>query len=422
MEISEELLHHVWKHRLFRSPLVDLDELPIDLVDPGQHNRDSGPDFFNARIRSEGILWAGNVEIHKKASEWYQHGHHLDPAFDNVILHVVLVPDCQVYNSRGRAIRTVGIELLPGATLHGMEGTDHGMNRLGVIYPARLRTLLEPFLMERYREKAARIGAELKRCGGDWDEVFYRSLARAFGHCANTQPFEMLSRSVPLKTILKYGRTLIAREAILFGQAGMLGPQPGISGPGTRKGQTQAPELCEDEYLKELRERYRRLPEKLDLSPMDGFIWKYLRLRPGNFPTVRISQLACMLGHYEEFFRLLPGHPDPLDFLMKLELRASGYWTTHYRFQRGSPRMVKTMGRDRKQVLFMNAVLPFLYAGSKIRELPECEPDVPGFLRRIPAEDNRIIRFFKSQGVEVPDGYISQALLQVFNKYRNFKT
>ena len=111
MELREDLLYHIWQYWLFELPLLDLDDVPVELVDPGQLNRDSGPDFFNARFRSDNILWAGNVEIHRKASEWYQHGHHMDRAFDNVILHVVLDPDCQVLNSRGREIRTVQMQI-----------------------------------------------------------------------------------------------------------------------------------------------------------------------------------------------------------------------------------------------------------------------------------------------------------------------
>ena len=121
MELKEDLLYHIWQYRLFELPLLDMDEEPVELVDPGQLNRDAGPDFFNARFRSDGILWAGNVEIHRKASEWYQHGHQLDQAFDNVILHVVLDPDCQVRNSRGRGIRTVKMEISPGIRMSSLD-------------------------------------------------------------------------------------------------------------------------------------------------------------------------------------------------------------------------------------------------------------------------------------------------------------
>ncbi len=426
MEIKEDLLHHIWKFRLFKTPLLDLDDLPIELVDPGQHNHDSGPDFFNARIRSEGIQWAGNVEIHKKASEWYQHGHHLDPAFDNVILHVVLDPDCQVFNSCGRAIRTVRLEIppetrLPCLDLMGNQELILPWQELTRKDPGCMHQSLERLLLERYENRFVRIMEELKRCEGDWEELLYRLLARAFGQRINTGPFDMLSRSVPMKKILRYCPGQITKEAILFGQAGMLGPDAPGTRPGEPKTKSSEPETAEDAYYFELCQRYRFLMHKLHLQPIDGFLWKFLRLRPVNFPTIRISQFASSLEQYEGLFRQLPGDTDPLDLLIKMEFRASEYWSTHYRFFRSSPPQIKSIGRDRMAGLFMNAILPFLHASARMRGVPALKPDIPGILARIPPEDNRIIRTWRSLGIVVPDGFTSQALLQLSNKYCIFK-
>ena len=350
MDLKEELLYHIWKYRLFRMPLLDMDDQPVELVDPGQQNLDSGPDFFNARIKSEGILWAGNVEIHRKASEWYQHDHHLDPAFDNVILHVVLDPDCQISNSRGRIIKTVKMEI-PPEILRRYELLVNNpelipcWRNLHFIDQGRMNLWLERLTIERLEERVIRIREDLDRCAGNWQEVLYGSLARAFGQKVNADPFEMLARSVSLEKILDHCPDLISKEAILFGQAGMLDSEkdeketfrrnPGSSDSSLLT--TPGAAADEDAYYSELRQRYRYLQHKLGLQSIGGFLWKFLRLRPDNFPTIRISQFASSLEKYPDLFRQLLDHPDPLDFVMKMEIRASVYWDFHFRFQRVSP-------------------------------------------------------------------------------------
>ena len=401
MEIKEDLLHHIWKYQLFRVPLLDLDDKPVELVNPGQHNRDSGPDFFSAMIKSDDILWAGNVEIHNKASEWYQHGHHLDKAYDNVILHVVLSPDCQVENSSGRKIRTVKLEIEPAIRLRYellMEnpGSIPCRKALTLVNRERMNMWMERLLIERFEEKTSSIETELRRCAGDWKEVIFRSMARAFGQHINADPFEMLSRSVSLKMILDKCSDLVSKEAILFGQAGML-----------------TAEFHDDDYYSELVRRYQTMNKEHGLQSIDGFLWKFLRLRPDNFPTIRISQLACSLERYPDFFTQLLELHDPVDSLMQMDIRASEYWETHYRFHFRSPPRPKSMGKDRLHGLLVNAVLPVLFARSCFLEKSFHAPDIPEILRSFPPEDNRIIRMWKSLGIDVPDLFSSQALLQL---------
>jgi len=417
VEIKEELLHFIWRYRLFRMPLVDMDDMQVELVDPGQPNRDSGPDFFIARIRSEGILWAGNVEIHKKASEWYQHGHHLDPAFDNVILHVVIDPDCQVKNSHGREIRTVKMEIAPEIRIRYelLMGNPEFIPCWRDQYrvdQGRMRIWLERLLVERLEERVAWILEEYDRCSGDWQEVLFYALARAFGQKINADPFEMLARSLTRKSIMDNCPDLATKEAILFGQAGMLRKTVPVSiGDGEPA----------DSYYMDLSKEYSVLQANLGLQPIDGFLWKFLRLRPDNFPTIRISQFACSLENYPDLFSQLVDHADPVDFIMKMELRTSEYWTNHYRFGRNSPPREKRIGKNRMTGLFINAFLPVLFAFQRLdgKSVPGLE--IPDIMCRIPAEDNRIIRMWRSLGREVPDIFYSQALLQLTNKYCKFK-
>ncbi len=416
MNLKEELLYHIWQYRLFELPMLDMDEEPVELVDPGQLNRDAGPDFFNARVRSDGILWAGNVEIHRKASHWYQHGHHMDQAFDNVILHVVLEPDCRICNSRGREIRTVKMVISPAIRMRyerlmGNPDFIPCWRDLDRIEQGRINIWMERMFIERLEERITRITAECKRAGGDWDEVLFIAMSRAFGQKINADPFEMLARSVPLKKILLHCPDLISKEAVLFGQAGMLDLNPDKIRKPTDK------EACQDPYYLELCQRYYSIKQKLGLQSIDEFLWKFLRLRPDNFPTIRISQLACSLEKYPDLFDRLVDHQDPLDLVIKMEFRASEYWTTHYRFGRKSPEREKCMSRNRIAELYINALLPVILACYREKGKPFDMVDFQSSRHRIPAEDNRIIRMWKNIGLEVPDVFYSQALLQLTNKY-----
>jgi hypothetical protein len=419
VDIKEDFLQFIWKFRLFSPPLKDLDEIVVEVVDPGMHNRDAGPDFFNARIRYDGLLWAGNVEIHKKASEWYQHGHHLDGAFDNVILHIVLEPDCLAKTSKGREIRTVQMEISPGITRrYGLLMSNPELvpcwRNLKSLDQSRMGIWLERLLLERLEERVKKVVSDHVRYRGEWSEVLYVSIARAMGQKVNADPFDMLARSVPLKKIIQFCPDEIAREAILFGQAGMLAVDKDmVAGTGTDGS---------DEYYQELCRIYRKLKIKLDLQAMDGFLWKFLRLRPDNFPTIRISQLACSLDLYPELFEALVGADDPVDFVQNLEIGASGYWTTHYRFGRKSPARVKKMGKSRLTGLYVNAFLPVLLAYRRMENRSGQVNDLVESLTRIKPEDNRITRMWKSLGREVPDVFSSQALLQLTNKYCKFKS
>ncbi len=296
----------------------------------------------------------------------------------------------------------------------------------------RMGVWLKRLLVERFEEKIARVLRDLKQCGGDWQEVMYLAMARAFGQKVNADPFEMLAGSVPYRFIRENCKDPISREALFFGQAGLLKVNQKGSYSGERDkagmfkadrtglycGRSGKPEepFRNDPYYTELCRVYHRLQQKLGIRPMDGFLWKFLRLRPDNFPTIRISQFAASLGKYPDLFGQLRDHPDPHAIVMKMEIRASEYWTTHYRFGRKSPAREKSIGKNRLNGLFVNAILPVILAEKRIRGDIAGMAGLEDILRRIPAEDNRIIRMWKSLGREVPDIFSSQALLQLTKK------
>jgi hypothetical protein len=287
--MKEEFLHYLWKYRLYNTDkLFDKDRNKIIVIHPGEYNHDAGPDFFNARILIGGTIWAGNVEIHTKSSHFDSHGHQNDPAFNNVILHIVAKNDKKVFNSNGEELLT--IELAFDSSLYENYVTlvnnpyiiacQDEINKLDNIY---ISQWLNSLVIERIQSKSELILRIFSETGNDWEETFYRLLSRYFGFRVNTEPFEMLATALPFRIIRKHSDNRFQIEALLYGTAGML-----------EKGLFK--EAIYDEYYRNLLKEFEILSAKYALRPIHGWLWKFSRLRPSNFPTVRISQLSAMFS------------------------------------------------------------------------------------------------------------------------------
>jgi hypothetical protein len=403
MERNEDLLQYIWKFQLFNHPLQDPNGNPLEVIDPGQRNTDSGPDFFNARIKTGLLTWVGNVEIHMKASDWYRHRHHLDPAYDNVILHAVVENDREVLNSKGREILTVMISvpqdfLTKNTDLLTKRKKISSLENLAALNRDWFHIWLERLYMERLEERINVIKHSLAETNNDWEEVLYRALGRAMGQRTNAEPFEMLTRIIPLRKITKFCPDLHSKESILFGQAGLLNSTEG------------------DDYYVALRRTYDLFRQRFELQPMEAYLWKYLRLRPMNFPDIRIAQFAWMLDKYPLLFYHITNVPDPADFMMKMKLMSSRYWTTHYRLNEPGQLREKIVGKERLSGLLINAVVPVLcaYLHDQGRNVNLFE--ITHIPVRLPVENNQIIRLWKSLGIPVRDGFSSQAVLQLTKK------
>lgn len=403
MERKEDFLQYIWKFRLYNIPLADSDGSLIEVIETGQLNRDSGPDFFNARIKAGPLCWAGNVEIHLKASDWYRHGHQFDPAYDNVILHAVVEKDRKVYNSKGREILTVILEFSQSLwskyrDLLVKQEEQASAGKVNSISWDSLNTWMERLYMDRLEERMKAVRLVLGETGGNWEEVLYRAMGRAMGQKTNAEPFEMLTRTISLEKITRYCPDLFSKESILFGQAGMLN---NIEGDG---------------YHQSMKKTYDFYRQGLELQPIEAHLWKYLRLRPMNFPDIRIAQFAWMLDKYPALFYRLARMDDPDVFMMNLKLGTSLYWTTHFRLNEPGHIKEKIVGKERLSGLLINAVVPVLCAylqeQGKIFHLIEIS-NIPS---RIPSENNQVIRAWKSLGIPVRDGFSSQAIMQLTKK------
>jgi hypothetical protein len=404
--MKEEFLHWLWKNRFFDAGrLCDREAGPIEVINPGEYNRDSGPDFFNTKLLIEGTIWAGNTEIHINASDWYKHGHHTDHAFDNVILHLVHNSDTEAFTASGRrllasklgydeALWENYIDFVNNPTLLACSGLIDKPDTFLV------RHWLYSLSIARLERKSNETMEILKRTGNDWEETLYRLISRYFGFRVNTDPFEMLASRLPLKIIRKHSDNLLQAEALLFGTAGLLD-------------EVLFREAVKDEYYLLLSREYKVLRTKYSLKPVDGWMWKFNRLRPANFPTVRLSQLAALLTHSDGLFsRVLEcEHTDSLRNL--LGVRASGYWNNHYLFGKEVPLTTRQAGRQSVDLLIINAVVPLLFVYGKLKQQPErCEKAVD-MLDSLPPEENNVVKDFAEAGLSPDSAFTSQALIEL---------
>ena len=408
--MKEEFLHYLWKYSLYyKDRLVDPDGNLIEVIHPGEYNRDSGPDFFNARIRVDGTEWAGNVEIHTKASHFENHGHNRDHAFDNVILHIVAEADKRVKNANGEEVLTAGIEfdntlfekyidLVNNPFVIACQGEIEKLEKFFI------RHWLNSLAIERLQEKSQSILKIFSETGNDWEETFYRTLTRYFGFRVNTEPFEMLATALPFKIIRKHIDNRFQIESLLFGTSGML--DEGLFKNAIR-----------DDYYKDLLREYKILSAKYSLKPVHGWLWKFSKLRPVNFPTIRISQLAAMLSVTGGLFSKVVEAKSIKSLRKVFEVSASEYWNDHYVFGKKSRRTSKSSGTVASDILLINAVITVIFVYGKCHDNHEvCERAIT-FLDEINAEENTIITDWEKVGIKAGSAFDSQALIQLRNEY-----
>jgi hypothetical protein len=403
---TEGFIQFIWKHKLYAGKSLSSScGAKLEILNPGEQNPHAGPDFFNARIRFDHMIWAGNVEIHIRASDWYRHGHHFNPAYNNVILHVVGEYDTDVTNSLGRRIHTLVPEYNE-SLLKRYEMLKQGENwiscgdYIGDIPGHRLERWLGALHAERAVQKRVRIEQIFGDAPLNLDEALYRALAPGYGIPLNTLPFELLAKGVPFNQLIEYRDSPEDLEAMLFGHSGLLQPARSL-GP----------------YPSSLWNRYLELKKGFAEKPLPGHLWKFLRLRPPSFPTLRISQFASLIhNQFPLAHRLLE-----TDSLTEMEQifrsGASEYWTSHYLFGKGSPPYPKYPGAQFVSTLIINAIYPFLFALKKkgIRSTEGIQAEE--ILLQIKAESNQVIKKWNTFGIRAKNASQSQALIHLYNFY-----
>lgn len=405
--MKEDFLHYIWRTRQFdHTNLKTSEGQSISIIQTGIHNHDAGPDFSDARIRIEDMLWAGNVEIHIKASEWYQHQHHQDSAYNNVILHVVLEEDKRVLRANGRSVPCLELKKrIPFRIIQNYRKLKSGnlwipcQNQISRVSSISKNLWLDRLLVERLENKTRDMIALLKKNNYDWEYSFYYFLARGFGLKVNAEPFEQLARSLPLNILARHRNSLFQLEALLFGQAGML------------------EKTFVDEYPQRLRKEYGFLKKKYQLQPINAGCWKFLRMRPANFPSIRIAQFAMLIYQSNHLFSKTLAAKNIKELENMFEVKISNYWQTHYLFDKPSIKRNKTLGKMSIDLLIINIIVPFLFLYGKLKVNPKVQESALDLLDSIKPERNAIIDQWKKLGFYPISAYQTQALIQLKNYY-----
>ena len=409
-KIPEAFLHYIWKHKYFHNGNTSTTEgNNIQIIDQGLHNKNAGPDFFNAKVKIDDTIWAGNIEIHIHSSDWYKHNHHNDKAYDNVILQVVVEHDKKIYRTNGTPIPTIEIsfdnELLENyQKLLNSERWIPCQDRISQISPITHIFWIDKLGVERLESKYNQINETLAQNNNDWETTFYQKLARNFGFKINAVPFELLARSLPIEYLSKYKDNLFQIEALLFGQAGFLETT-----------------LTDDPYFTGLTSEYAYLKKRFNLTPIENHLWKFSKLRPSNFPTIRIAQFAKLIHKSSRMFSRILESAELNEIYELFNIELDNFWLTHYTFQKESSKRNKKLGKQAIKTIIINTIVPFLFIFGERKNKEEYKNKAIRFLNELPPENNSITKKWTNVGIKQENAYQTQALIHLKNEYCNQK-
>ncbi len=430
--MREDFLHFLWRTRRFDlSNLQTTDGQPLEILDFGAYNRlDAGADFQNAKLKIDDIIWHGSVEMHVKSSDWLAHKHQQNAAYGNVILHVVYEDDVPIsaqntqnvggitQNTDGTSRNNREGSLLPCLVLKNRipEGlfqkywsilnNEYWIPCQHHFYTASEITKdlwLERLLIERLERKTEAVAAALERNRGDWEETFWQFTARYFGSKVNAEPMEMVAQRVPHLILAKHKNQLFQIEALLFGLAGSLEGD------------------FADEYPNALKKEFVFLQKKHNLpSPLSKTVWKFSRMRPSSFPTIRLAQLAALIHRSSHLFSKIIAPSAKLsvrDLEDLFNVEVSEYWRMHYVFDTPSVQSEKKMGRDTIDILLINVVAPFLFFYGSMRKEEAMKDRALELLSQIKPEKNALTKGWQKLGLDIPHAARSQSVIQLKTVY-----
>ncbi|MBK7638027.1 MAG: DUF2851 family protein [Saprospiraceae bacterium] len=406
--IKEDFLHYLWRTK--KVPLHHFettDGRSVEVIDYGMYNVDSGPDFFNAKIRIGGTIWAGNIEMHVFSSDWNKHRHHHDKAYENVILHVVYENDKEIKPANSDFdIPTIELKgKIPGVFLNQylylMQSQDEipCARLLKNVDHEKINFWKYSLVVERLFQKSNVVSIILEHTQNDWEETLYILLARYFGAKVNAEPFERVAKSLPSSILAKNKDKPQAIEALIFGQSGMLLAD------------------YKDEYFQSLKREYTFLKHKYQLQNIDAVSWKFSKLRPVNFPTIRLAQFASLIAGNSGIFSMIKETESPADIKRILKSTASAYWDTHYKFDSESKYQKKVTGSDFEDILLINAVCPILYFYGRVNDEEKYIEKAINILEHLGSENNNITDMWKSYGLHCKSSFDSQALIHLKTQY-----
>ncbi|TGE04168.1 DUF2851 family protein [Hymenobacter fodinae] len=410
--MKEDFLHYVWQHQYFdKQQLVTEDGQALTILRPGFRHTDAGPDFPNARLQLGDVEWNGAVEIHLKASDWYRHQHQQDQKYDQVILHVVHTADQPVYRTDGTLVPVLALGArLPAGLLSAYERLCEQPSSeslpcaglLGQVSELTKTLMLDRALLERVEQKADVLAALYESLGQDWEATTWHALAAAFGFQKNSEPLSRLAKALPLSIVRRHRHDLRQLSALVFGQAGFLAEQADSS---------------HDLYIRDLQQEFAFLRHKYNLAGtgLSAHDWNFLRLRPANFPTVRLAQLVGLLHARPMLFDALLSATDVPALEQFFTAPMPEYWRTHFR--PGKPGKVAELGRSSVQLLIINVVVPLRVAYARHTGSAELVEASVALLEQLPAEHNHITDLYNALGFQHRTAADSQALLALQRGY-----
>lgn len=405
LEMKESILHYVWQQKLFSiQHLSSTEGERLEVIDVGKFNTDAGPDFFNAKIKIGSTIWAGNIEIHQRSSDWFKHHHQADKSYDTVILHVVQKADTEIFRTDGEKIPQLELTFPQEIELNYKQLLEEKKwiscaDKVGDIPSIFIQSWKTFLLTERLEHKMESIQHLLHENKQHWEEAFYIVLAQNFGFSTNALPFKNLAKSIPLSVLSKHKDQLLQLEALLFGQAGLLD------------------ENSTDVYLLQLKKEHLFLQSKYALQPLSEGQWKLLRLRPDNFPHIRIAQFAALIHSSSKLFSKILDCPDIAYLHSLFNAEPSGYWQNHYVFGIESPAKKKKIGAQSVNGIIINTVVPFVFCYAYQKNDQALKDKALQLLETLPVEHNSIVSGWESLGIHATSAFDSQALIQLKKCY-----
>ena len=405
--IQEDFLHYLWKFQFFtHKKLKTFNGETIQIYKAGDHNKNSGPDFFNAKMLIADQLWAGNIEIHVKASDWYLHHHEEDSSYDNVIMHVVWEKDVDIYRENNSVIPTLELQSFTSQNLlfnyrkllSKKSSYIHCENDISKVDKFVLNNWLEKLYIEKLIYKSDLISALLTQTNNDWEAVLFKLLAKNFGLKVNGEAFLNLANSFDYAVFRKVQNNLQKTEALLFGQAGLL------------------QEDFQNGYFQDLKKEYQFLSLKYRLEPLYKNQFQFFRLRPNNFPTIRIAQLANLYLVHKNLFSKILNKKSLKDFYSIFSIGVSEFWKSHYNFNSVSKRSFKFLTKPFIDLLLINTIVPLLFVYNK-QSGKLNEEKLFDLIKQMKPEKNNIIREFDHLKINAKNSFETQALLHLKNEY-----
>jgi len=405
--MKEAFLSYVWQFQLFNNAnLTDANGLAIQIINVGLLNKNAGPDFSNAKIKIGDTIWAGNVELHVNASDWKAHQHQKNKAYDNVILHVVFKNDAEIKRTDGSVITTIELKDKINQAV-ALKWQQFKESKTWVACTANIAEVddftwlqwKDRLLIERLETKTSTIQTTLKAQQNNWDIAFFIHLTKAFGAKINQLPFQQLAQSINPNLVQKHLHNPKQVYALFFGQAGFL------------------QEDFTESYPSFLKTEYEFLKHKHGLQNLDKSIWKFSKIRPVNFPTIRIAQLATLWMQHSNLFSKIVAAPNLKTLVSLFKTELPNYWSTHYTFDKASVEKTKNVGSGFINSLIINTVVPMLFVYQKQSGQKTIIANSLELLEQVTVEKNSIIDNWKTIGIKATNAYDTQALLQLKNEY-----